>query len=379
MEDKSLEITAQTLLYRLRTGFAPFLLDTRNSEDYESWKFEFVPPKDQMNIPYIDFIEGPEEVIPKLPKGRDIIVLCAKGGASNYVADILRKNGFYAVNVAGGMKGWGATYIHVLAWEDGDKKVIQFNRIGKGCLSYILVSGEEAAIIDPSRHIEQYISYLLNHDLELKHVFDTHLHADHLSGGAHLSESAGAEYHIGVSDIMGGTLKNKPLSGGEVFKLGASLIEVMAVSSPGHTPGSITFLFDGKVLFTGDTLFLSSMGRPDLGGHAAEWAHDLWNTIMGYGRFGDDILVMPSHTSGVREFDDNWRVMRSLGMLRKINPLLTIREESEFIRQVIGHLPPEPEDYQKMRNANMGLDTPDDEKKELWELGKNRCAVATAH
>ncbi|MBF0170900.1 MAG: MBL fold metallo-hydrolase, partial [Nitrospinae bacterium] len=126
------------------------------------------------------------------------------------------------------------------------------------------------------------------------------------------------------------------------------------------------------------TLFLSSMGRPDLGGRAAEWVGDLWNTIRGLGRFGDDLLILPAHSSGKGELDDRWQVKGTLGALRKKNHLLTISDRAAFEREILAHLPPEPASYQKMRQANLGLETPDEAGADLLELGRNRCAVERA-
>ncbi|MBI4667426.1 MAG: MBL fold metallo-hydrolase [Nitrospinae bacterium] len=370
------EISPAELLGRLRNGFEPLLLDVRNPDDYASWRMDFI--RDQVNIPYIDFIETPDESAGKVPQGREIVALCAKGGASAYVANILKDKGITAVNVAGGMKAWGNLYVNTPVWAGNGAEVIQFNRVGKGCLSYLLVSGAEAVVIDPARHVEQYLAAAKERGVKIKYVFDTHLHADHISGGHSLAQVAGAEYRAGSADMDLATTPCLPAGDGEVYTIGGMTIEVVSMASPGHTPGSTCFLFADKLLFTGDTLFLSSMGRPDLGGHASEWVYNLWDTIRKFEKLGDDVLIAPSHTTGTMEMDERWRVIKPLGALRKTNPLLTIGDKERFAAKILSCLPAEPEDYQNMRHANLGQVEPDEETKERWELGRNRCAVESA-
>jgi len=377
-EKKNAPISATDLFNHLRSDPSLFILDVRNEEDYKSWRIEDIETPETLNIPYTDFIEVPEEVIPKVPKDRKVVALCGKGGASDYVADILRKEGYNAVNVTGGMKAWGLVYSRVTAWREGSLKVMQFNRVGKGCLSYIIVSGSEAAIVDPARHIDQYLSFLEDEGLELKYIFDTHLHADHISGAAALCKATGAGYYLSADDMDGASAQYVALKDGQQFSIGSSSIKIVALSSPGHTPGSTCVLLDDRVLFTGDTLFISSMGRPDLGGQAAIWVKDLFRTISRLRKLPDKTLILPSHTRGGKDYDRNGVVSRSLGELRKSNPLMTIEDEEEFAGQILKNLPEEPSAYQKMRKANLGLLEADEEKMEQWELGKNRCAIEQA-
>ena len=373
------EITTNQLLQRMRSESNMFILDVRSEEDYKAWKLEDIKTPETVNIQYIDFIEEPEKMTEKVPEGREVVVLCGKGGASDYVADILRKAGRDAVNVAGGMKSWGALYHTNVVYESGQARVEQFNRVGKGCLSYILVSGGEAAVVDPARHIGQYQDYLRQNNLKLKLVFDTHIHADHLSGGLSLAQAEGAEYLLSRADAPGASMAFRALEDGMEFTLGASSLKVVALGAPGHTPGSTIILFDNKVLFTGDTLFVSSMGRPDLGGQAAIWVKDLFNTIQGLKKFGDDALVLPTHTAGPVEYNEHGAVARTLGQIRAKNPLMNIPDLEKFSQQVLAHLPEQPDTYDKMRKANIGAISPSEEDMEQWELGKNRCAIEAAN
>ncbi len=375
MDQSTNEISAQALLYRLRSGEAPLILDVRTEEDFGEWHIECMSHPEEINIPYIEFIEEPETMIAKLPKDREIVVICGKGGASAYVADILRNHGFTAWNIAGGMKAWGSLYRSAVVWEEGNSRIIQFNRVGKGCLSYLIVSGSEAAIIDPARHVDQYISYLVTNSYQLKYIIDTHLHADHLSGANSLRKATQANYLISSSDMGGAKIDYEPLRNRQSFKLGNLEFDIIAISSPGHTPGSSCVMLKDKFIFTGDTLFLSSMGRPDLGGKAEAWVKDLWKSVRSLEKISDETIVFPSHTAGVNEFDSEGKVYKTLGDLRKDNELLSMDDEEIFGKEVLANLPKEPDTYQKMRLANLGVSDPSDDDKDQWELGRNRCAI----
>jgi len=373
------EITTIELLNRMRAGENLFILDVRNEDDFSAWRIEDIHTPQTLNLPYIDFIEEPEKMTGRVPEDREIVTLCGKGGASEYVAKILRESGRKAVNVAGGMKSWGSLYNSQVVFDDGKSQVHQFNRVGKGCLSYVIVSGGEAAIIDPARHTGQYLDFLAERKLTLKLIFDTHIHADHLSGGMSLAQATGAKYLLNKADAPGSAMGFTALADGMEFALGAAKLKVVALGAPGHTPGSTIIVFEGKVLFTGDTLFVSSMGRPDLGGQAAAWVKDLFHTIQGLKKFGDAAMVLPGHTSGPAEYDAKGVVARTLGEIRKNNPLMNIADLDQFAAKVLAHLPEQPEAYNSMRKANMGAITPSEDDMELWELGKNRCAIEAAN
>lgn len=375
-EQHPTEISAQALLYRLRTGNTPFILDVRTEEDYRAWQIECRYTLNILNIPYIDFIEEPEVAMAKLPKDEEIVVVCGKGDASRFVADMLAQRGFSSCNISGGMRAWGSLYRHSTIWDEGNIKVVQFNRVGKGCLSYVLVSGSEAAVIDAGRHVENYLSYLLGNSLKLKYVFDTHLHADHLSGGRKLADATGAVYHVSPVEMEGGKIKYAPLPARGDFSLGTTSITIRSVQAPGHTPGHNVFFFENRFLFSGDLLFINSLGRPDLGGKASEWVGDLYHTVQTVlAEYGDSVIVLPAHTSGIQDMDESGRVLGILGELRKRNRLVATKNQDEFFKEVLSHIPKEPEDYQKMRQANLGLSTPDEATQSIWETGKNLCAV----
>src|SRR5690606_23076967 len=148
-------------------------------------------------------------------------------------------------------------------------------RLGKGCLSYMVISEGEAAIIDAVRFIDVFTSFAAEKGVQIKHVLDTHLHADHISGGRHIANATGATYYLPPKDAEEVVFDYTPLTDHLKVAIGTSKIEVGAIYSPGHTIGSTSFVIDEKYLLTGDTLFIDSIGRPDLAGLAEDWVGDL--------------------------------------------------------------------------------------------------------
>ena len=184
------EITVDEFYRRIGRENDVLLLDVRNDRDFEAWRIETGHTPDTMHIPYIIFAEdGPDalEELPELmavPDDKEIIAVCAKGGASDFVAAILRDEGKRAVNLIGGMISWGNYYVIRPVVENESYQIYQVDRVARGCLSHILVSNGQAAIIDPLRHTDEYVRFLADKGVELAMLLDTHAHADHISGGS---------------------------------------------------------------------------------------------------------------------------------------------------------------------------------------------------
>src|SRR5262249_20628566 len=146
------------LLSHADTGASPLLLlDVRNEDEFETWRLEARRPLGVLHIPYFNFLENAEDCIARLPRDRDIVVLCAQGGSSAMVVDMLREAGVPARNVAGGMVAYGE-YLHAVAVpiDAPGWALWQVNRRGKGCLSYVVRAGRDAIVVDPSRDVQWY-------------------------------------------------------------------------------------------------------------------------------------------------------------------------------------------------------------------------------
>jgi len=368
-------ITVKELAKKVINHEDVFIIDARNTDDFDDWKIEG-KNVEIMNAPYFELLEGVDSIVDKLPKSKEIYVVCAKGGSSEFVAQQIAEAGFTDVySVAGGMKAWSEHLepIKIGVLKDGGE-LYQFVRIGKGCLSYLVISNGEGAMIDTNRMLDPYESFLKKQDVKLTHVFDTHLHADHISGGRKLADKFDAKYYLPPKDANEVTFNYEEINDGDEYTVGQTTIKV--IYSPGHTIGSTSFIIDDQYLLTGDILFIDSIGRPDLAGKAEDWVGDLRTTLYKrYKELADELLVLPAHYMGIEEMNNDGSVSEKLGTLYKKNHGLNITDESEFRKTVTENLPPQPNSYQEIRETNMGKITPEEEQQREMEIGPNRCAV----
>ncbi len=353
-----------------------FILDVRNHDAFEDWKIEG-HKFDYLNIPYFELLDGVEEILPQIPTNQDVLVVCAKEGSSLMVAEMLSDAGRNVAYLEGGMKSW-SMYLEPIKVGDltDGCEIYQFVRLGKGCLSYMVISGGEAAVIDAVRFQDVFLNFAKEKNVTIKHVFDTHLHADHISGGRQIAESTGAKYYISNKDAEEAVFTYEPLEDGSIVQVGAIKIEVNALYSPGHTIGSTSFIIDNHYLLTGDILFIDSIGRPDLAGLAEEWVSDLRETLYRrYRELAEDLIVLPAHFMIIDELNEDGTVAKRLGDLFAENHGLNVSDEAEFRSLVTENLPPQPNAYQQIRQVNMGKLSPDMDEQTEMEIGPNRCAV----
>ncbi|AWE07200.1 hypothetical protein DCE79_07305 [Lysinibacillus sp. 2017] len=353
-----------------------FVLDVRNHDAFADWKIEG-HKFEYLNIPYFELLDGIEEILPQIPTNKEVLVVCAKEGSSLMIAEMLSDAGLEVAYLEGGMKSWSMYLepIKVGDLTDGGE-LYQFVRLGKGCLSYMVISEGEAALIDAVRFTDVFTTFAESKGVKIKHVFDTHLHADHISGGRHIAKETGATYYLPPKDAEEVVYDYTSLSDGLVVQLGASKIEVGALYSPGHTIGSTSFVIDSKYLLTGDILFIDSIGRPDLAGLAEDWVSDLRDTLYRrYRTLADDLIVLPAHFMMIKELNEDGTVAKRLGNLFAENHGLNIEDEEVFRKMVTEGLPPQPNAYQEIRQVNMGKITPNEDEQTEMEIGPNRCAV----
>jgi glyoxylase-like metal-dependent hydrolase (beta-lactamase superfamily II)/rhodanese-related sulfurtransferase len=389
-EARRTEISVDELYRELQRPNDLFILDVRNQDEFETWRIESRYPLETVNIPYFEFFEETDAALARVPKdpGREIIVVCAKGGASDFVAAMLEEQGLTAVNLADGMEAWGIYHVFQTVVEHEEYAVVQVNRVARGCLSYVLISQGEAAIIDPLRHIDQYLSFLEQRNVSLRLLLDTHAHADHISGGPALATATGAPYYLhpydGIHpfDMLPAKIDYQMLQDGQTFDLGH--LQIRTIHVPGHTLGQVNFLVEApdgrKFFFAGDNIFIDSFGRPDLGGQGERWAPMVYETIFERVKqeVPGDALVLPGHYASQREANSDGLFMKTLNDLWQENSGLNFADREEFIEFVLSHLPTMPPEYVEIKRVNIGLSLPDAEEASVLELGKNICAVASA-
>src|SRR5699024_5356970 len=149
---------------------AIFILDVRNKDEFEDWKIEGRNVQ-TINEPYFNLLDGVESIEDQLEIDQEIIVVCAKGGSSEMVVDLLEEAGFTnAYSLEGGMKAWSEHLepVKVADLADGGS-LYQFIRLGKGCLSYFIESNGEAAIVDTARMTDVYKKFAEERGVQIKH------------------------------------------------------------------------------------------------------------------------------------------------------------------------------------------------------------------
>lgn len=369
-------ITAEELHRKMSSGEDLVILDVRNETDYNEWKIEGKNLR-TMNIPYFHFLEDDVQVYAGLPKDAEIVIVCAKGGASHYVAEMLMEKGYNTCSLQGGMLAWSQFYHPTIVYMDDQLKLIQINRLAKGCLSYAVISDGKGMIIDPNKEIDVYIELAKTHQFEIEHVVDSHMHADHITGGPRLAKQVGATYYISSEEAKGTNLKFEPLDRYDRIKVGDVHVEVLSIPTPGHTPGSTSFLIDNRFLLSGDTIFVGGLGRPDLGGKAKEWAEDLYHTVFFKLKdLPDDCLVLPAHYADIQEINDRGVVGELLGKIRENNEIMRNVDKASFTEQVASAASMEkPPNFEEIVAINRGELQVDQERAIELEIGPNRCAV----
>src|SRR6056297_1116590 len=144
-------IEAETLKERIDAGEDVTILDVRAEDEFDEWHIEG-DSVEIVNVPYYGLVDGlEEEDLERIPEGDPLVVLCAKGGSSELITEMLVEEGRDAVSLAEGMNGWATIYEYEEVETDGDALVAQYQRPSSGCLGYLVVSGDEAAVIDPLR------------------------------------------------------------------------------------------------------------------------------------------------------------------------------------------------------------------------------------
>ena len=239
---------------------------------------------------------------------------------------------------------------------------MKIEQIYTGCLAeaaYYIESRGEAAIIDPLREVQPYLKKAQQAGATIKYIFETHFHADFVSGHVDLAKNSGAEIIYGPTAQT--TFDSHIAEDGEVFQLGE--ITITALHTPGHTMESTTYLLkdkDGKpyCIFTGDTLFIGDVGRPDLAQQGAQTMEDMAGILYDSLHakilsLPDDILVYPAHGAGSSCGKNmSKETFDTLGHQKEVNYALKAATKADFIDQVTEGILPPPQYFAKNAALN---------------------------
>lgn len=371
---ENLLISPKEVKEKLNSGSNGFMLvDIRDEKEFADWNI-----KGAVNMPINPLIaEGNYPAIKQqlktLPKDKFIITICARGINSQVAASVLRDMDYNAAALEKGMKGWNENF-DLYKLQFTGFTVIQFNRIGKGCLSYIVYdnSTNEAAIFEPAVFVDEYEDYISANRLKVKYVIDTHSHADHFSGGMELAKKLNTPYYVNAIDVDSG-FEFKSLQDIKDLTLGSTKLELF--DTPGHTDGSLSFLINNEALICGDLLLLESPGRPDLARTkeaTVKGAEILFNTLQNLlPKLNDEVTILPSHFTKV----EIRPVAMKLAELKASSKPLTMTNKDEFIDYITSNIPMTPPNYETIKKFNKaGVVIPIDYAEEL-EIGPNRCAA----
>ena len=404
-----------------RSGVREFaVVDTRPADSYEGWRV--AGARHFFYKPFHEFDLDAFEAETGLSPSDTVVTMCAKGKASRALADELEAAGYDEVSVVDdGMRGWSGVYDHApvsLPDRPADAPpldLVQIQRRAKGCLGYLVVGGRdgagrsedgvessrEAVAIDVSRHGSEWREAAAARDAEIVAVLDTHVHADHLSGGRALADELGVPYHLPAAaadrDV---NYAFEPLARNEALDVGG--VDLKALVTPGHTADMASYLVGREAVLTGDTLFVDGVGRTELQfaaeagetdgevtpgeaddqtSGAREGARQLYDSLHAtLLAEPDPLVVCPGHfavsndgTTGA--VTPGEPVTTTVGAARTGHPLLGADREA-FVERITATLPEKPPNYESVVAANRGVDAPADETAAIeLELGPNRCAA----
>lgn len=307
----------------------------------------------------------------RIPENKTVVTVCAAGRTSLIASEALRKKGIKAYSLQGGMKAWNYAWSTAGVKLPNGVEVIQIRRAAKGILSYIVASANEAIVIDASLDPEIYLDLAKEKGWRIRYVTDTHIHADFISRTRDLARVSGAKHLL--IDKATVDFETTPIREGDVVSFGNSTMEVL--HTPGHTWESTTFAIGDAAVFTGDTLFVDGIGRPDLKAEqseALERSKKLYHSLKRLFSLYPSALVLPAHTSGAIPFNDKLVGDPIEKVSERVN--LGNMTESEFTEYVLAKIPPAPPNYQTIAAINRQGSHDGYQMADL-EAGGNHCAI----
>jgi glyoxylase-like metal-dependent hydrolase (beta-lactamase superfamily II) len=378
------EVSSQELASALELGEPLQILDVRAPGPVAAGRIDLVPAGRFHNIPGARVMALATLDGTGIDPDVAVVVVCGHGVDSVALVPHLAHLGCRASSLRGGMAAWMALVVaRDLEPPRSADRFVQLDRVGKGALGYILASRGEALVVDPPRDAAACLRAVDEARAEVVAIADTHCHADYLSGAPALARTLGVPYYLHPSDAVHaydgtpGRLDFTPLEDGATLRIGRS--KVTAVHTPGHTEGSLCYLIDGEAALTGDFVFVSSAGRPDLAGKTREWTAALWDSLeAARRRWPRTLMIYPAHYGSESERRADHAIGAPFGQLLRENEALRITDGEAFARWVSSHTNVFPEAYRIIKAVNVGLHSVDDREAEELEAGRNECALGGA-
>ncbi|MDQ3838193.1 MAG: MBL fold metallo-hydrolase, partial [Thermoproteota archaeon] len=319
--------------------------------------------------------------------------VCSHGNRSMMAARVLSQFGYDVKSLKGGTAQWNNIYdiAKLPESENLPATIWQVRRVSKGCVGYVVSSNnnKNAAVIDPTCAIEEsFLKVARDNQLNITKVIDTHMHADHVSGASRLAKMTGADLY--VSSLEGYEIEDSDnvlavhqIKDNDSIAIGDE-IQLHAIHVPGHTKGSMAFKLnlDSEhhsycYLFTGDTLFIDGIGRPDLRDNAEEFANDLYDSYHHriLKDFLEDTIVLPTHfNSGVIALEHGKPIYDTLGTIKERVKLLS-ESKNVFVKHLVGAISPRPSNYKTIIEINKNMVPCDQIEMGDLEAGPNSCAL----
>ena len=384
----TLEIEPSDLKTKMDSGENLYILDVRTPEEYETWKISYDKHQEPSLVP-LDQLASKEQ-IRNIPKDREVITVCSHGMRSKMAAEYLSELGYNAKSIRGGMVAWNK--INDLALipchTDPNLKIWQIRRISKGCMTYLISYYNDAIVIDPPcSSISSIFDLAKNNNLRIKALIETHRHADHLSASMTIARETGAIIYLSPKEEY--ETERARANGLDLNFLDDDKIEIGkglsldVIHTPGHTAGSMSLKLEtqsdgyghGKkesIFFSGDTLFVDGIGRPDLHDNVTEFSRTLFLTYKKLQSLPDDTIVLPSHYSKSLMHEDP--ILKTIGEIRAKVKAFGM-DEDEFVSYVASSIPPQPMNYRRILQLNRALLLCNNLQLDDLEAGPNSCGI----
>src|SRR5918999_4795150 len=228
-----------------------------------------------------------------------------------------------------------------------------------GCASYVIADGGEAAVVDPKWEAGDYLALAEEHGFRIRHILETHNHADHVSGRGRLAAATGAEIHVPATAEL--EFEHRALADGDRVRVGE--VEITALATPGHRPEHMAYLVaDGSrggdpwLVIAGDSLFVGDLARPDLAVEPREGARGLHRSVQRLLELDDFAEVWPGHIGGslCGGAGMSEKPGTTVGFERRFNRFLRLDDEDAFVRELTSDLAPQPPNFKRIVELNRG-------------------------